>query len=207
MVRDSLPFSGYHSKNRPFGLSGGAPQRPESRRWLADRFSGEAVRAQGGAPLQGDRDGGFSTRNRHSTLWPRLLGTGWDGAGARGNSPDGGGGFADTHNRLSSRCQSVVWFLTLRPGAVPGLVTGYLPEAGPDCRKRPANPDSDQRGEIHFRTCRSNSRVLKPEHRACSHNPRKRLLGLNPLISKGLSQSDDFRTRSGKNGEYGPNRE
>ena len=24
----------------------------------------------------------------------------------------------DTHNRLSSRCQSVVWSLTLRPGAV-----------------------------------------------------------------------------------------
>ena len=44
-------------------------------------------------------------------------------------------GFTDTHNRLSSCCQSVVWFLTLRPGAVPGLVTGYLPEAGPDCRK------------------------------------------------------------------------
>ena len=44
-------------------------------------------------------------------------------------------GFADTHNRLSSRCQSVVWFLTLRPGAVPGPITGYLPEASADCRE------------------------------------------------------------------------
>ncbi len=117
-----------------------------------------------------------------------------------------GGAFADTHNRLSSRCQSVVWFLTLRPGAVPGLVVCYLPEAGPDCRKA-SEPRFRPEGGIHFRTSRSNSRVLKPEHRACSHNPRKWLFGLNSLISKGLTQLDDFRTRSGKNGEYGPNRE
>ena len=44
-------------------------------------------------------------------------------------------GFTDTHNRLSSCCQSVVWFLTLWPGAVPGLVTGYLPETGASCRE------------------------------------------------------------------------
>ena len=62
-------------------------------------------------------------------------------------------------------------------------------------------------GEIGNRTSRSNSRVLTPEHRACSHNPRKRLFGLNSLILNGLTQLDDFRTRSGKNGEYGPNRE
>ena len=30
------------------GLSGGAHQRPESRRWLPDLLSGEAVRARGG---------------------------------------------------------------------------------------------------------------------------------------------------------------
>ncbi len=160
---------------------------------------------------RGSTSGGSGRRVLHSKSAFHIVTSAardWMGrCGCSGNSPDGGGGFADTHNRLSSRCQSVVWFLTQRPGAVPGLVTGYLPEAGPDCRKRPANPDSDQRGKIHFRTCRSNSRVLKPEHRACSHNPRKRLFGLNPLISNGLSQSDDFRTRSGKNGEYGPNRE
>ena len=61
--------------------------------------------------------------------------------------------------------------------------------------------------EIGNRTSRSNSRVFKPEHRACSRNPRKRLFGLNSLILNGLTQLDDFRTRSGKNGEYGPNRE
>ena len=44
-------------------------------------------------------------------------------------------GFADTHNRLNSRCQSVVWFLTLQPGAVPGPIAGYLPEASADCRE------------------------------------------------------------------------
>ena len=45
------------------------------------------------------------------------------------------GGSADTYDRLSFCCQSVVWFLTLWPGTVPGLVTGYLPEADADCRE------------------------------------------------------------------------
>ena len=67
---------------------------------------------------------------------------------------------------------------------------------------RYGNPDSDQRGEIGHRTSRSNSRALKTGHRACSHNPRKRPFRLDPLILNGLTQSDDFRTRSGRNGEY-----
>ena len=62
-------------------------------------------------------------------------------------------------------------------------------------------------GGIGNRTNRSNSRVFKTEHRACSHNPRKRLFGLNSLILNRLTQLDDLRTRSGKNGEYGPNGE
>ena len=66
-------------------------------------------------------------------------------------------GFADTHNRLSSRCQSVVWFLALRPGA--------------DCREGRKSGFRPKGGKIDFRTSRSNSRVLKTEHRACSHNP------------------------------------
>ena len=63
------------------------------------------------------------------------------------------GGFADTHDRLSFRCQSIVWFLTLWSGNVSGLVTGYLPEAFPNCRTRG-----------------SKLRVLTTEHRACSRN-------------------------------------
>ncbi len=39
------------------------------------------------------------------------------------------------------------------------------------------------------------------------HNSRQWHFCLKLLISNGLSQSDDFRTRSGKNGEYGANRE
>ena len=109
------------------------------------------------------------------------------------------GGSAGTHDRLSFRCQSVVWFLTQRPGAVPGLVTGYLPE-GTGIRIQSGE-------EIGNRTNRSNSRVFKSEHRACSRNPRKRLFGLNSLILNGLTQLDDFRTRSGKNREYEPNGE
>ena len=79
-------------------------------------------------------------------------------------------GFADTHNRFSSRCQSVVWFLALRPGAVPGPIAGYLPEASADCREGRKSGFRPE-GEIDFRTSRSNSRVLKTDHRACSHNP------------------------------------
>ncbi len=44
-------------------------------------------------------------------------------------------GSANTHDRLSFRCQSVVWFLTLWPGTVPSLVTRYLPETGTSCRE------------------------------------------------------------------------
>ena len=43
------------------------------------------------------------------------------------------GGLADTQNRLSSRCQSVVWFLMLWPGAVLSPFR-FLPEAFPNCR-------------------------------------------------------------------------
>ena len=39
---------------------------------------------------------------------------------------------------------------------------------------RPANPDSDPRGEIGHRTSRSNSRGLKTGHRASFRNSRKR---------------------------------
>ena len=46
---DSSPFSGYRVESRPFGLSGGAHQRPESRRWLPDSLSGQAVREKGRA--------------------------------------------------------------------------------------------------------------------------------------------------------------
>lgn len=60
------------------------------------------------------------------------ISTGGDAVGTRRTKWSG---FADTHNRLSSRCQSVVWFLTLRPGAVPGPIAGYLPEASADCRE------------------------------------------------------------------------
>ena len=88
---------------------------------------------------RGSTSGGSGRRVLHSKSAFHIVASAardWMGrCGCPGNSPDGGGGFADTHNRLSSRCQSIVWFLTLRPGAVPGLVTGYLPEAGPDCRK------------------------------------------------------------------------
>ena len=72
---------------------------------------------------------------------------------------------------------------------------------------RYGNPDSDQRGEIGHRTSRSNARGLKTGHRARSHNPRKRPFRLDPLILNGLTQSDEVRTRAGRNGEYGPNRE
>ena len=65
----------------------------------------------------------------------RLLGTGWAGVDTGELAGRRGGGFADTHKRLSPCCQPVVWFLTRRPGAVPGLVVCYLPEAGPDCRE------------------------------------------------------------------------
>ena len=61
-------------------------------------------------------------------------------------------GFADTHNRLSSRCQSVVWFLTLRPSAVSGPIAGYLPEASAPTVGRTGNPNSDQRGGRADRT-------------------------------------------------------
>ena len=65
-------------------------------------------------------------------------------------------GFADTHNRLSSRCQSVVWFLTLRPSAVSGPIAGYLPEASTDCREsRKTEFRPEGGGEIDFRTSRS----------------------------------------------------
>ena len=118
------------------------------------------------------------------------------------------GGFADTHNRLSFRCQSVVWFLTLRPGAIPGPVVCYLPQAFPDCRTRGSKHRVLPQIQLRtFRTRGSKRRVLKTEHRACSHNPRERPFWLNPLILNGLSQLDDYWTRSSKNGEYGPNRE
>ena len=63
------------------------------------------------------------------------------------------GGSADTHDRLSFRCQSIVWFLTLWSGNVSGLVTGYLPEAFPNCRTRG-----------------SKLRVLQLDHLMSSHN-------------------------------------
>ena len=123
------------------------------------------------------------------------------------------GGFADTHNRLSSRCQSVVWFLTLRPGGVPSPFAGYLPEAFPNCRTRG-----------------SNSRVLQLDHLMSSHNsqssgrwfelsgahdraqdvfpqPPKTAFRLNPLICNGLTRLDEVWTKSRRNGECGPNRE
>ena len=52
----------------------------------------------------------------------------------------------------------------------------------------------------------SKRRVLKTEYRARSHTPRKRAFWFNPLILNGLSQLDDYWTRSSKNGEYGPRR-
>ncbi len=81
---------------------------------------------------------------------------------------------------------------------VSDAVAGYRPRP---CRLLPTGGLSKLSDEG------SNSRVFTTEHRACSRNPRKRLFGLNSVISNGLTQLDDFRTRSGKNGEYGPNRE
>ena len=69
------------------------------------------------------------------------------------------GGSADTHNRLSFRCQSVVWFLTLRPGVVPGPVAGYLPEDGADCREV-SEPGFRPEGEIDFWTKRYVAREI-----------------------------------------------
>ncbi len=97
----------------------------------------------------------------------------WELAGRRGS------GFAGTHNRLSSRCRSVVWFLTLRPGAVPGSVAGYLPEAGHDCREvresgfRPegGNRPSDEPFELPGAQDRAQGVLPQPPKTALSDQP------------------------------------
>ena len=155
-MEDSPPFSGYHSKSHSFGLSGGVPQWPESRRWLADWFSGDTVRMQDGPLVWLDRGEGvpLSTSVFHivTSGWPGPDGTVWvPGELARRREH----GFTDTHNRLSSCCQSVVWFLTQRPGAVPGLVTGYLPEADADCRKARESVSNPGRKSAIGRTVRT----------------------------------------------------
>ena len=85
----------------------------------------------------------------------RLAGTGWTvwvpGELARRRER----GFIDTHNRLSSCRQSVVWFLTRRPGAVPGLVTGYLPETDADCRTARESVSNPGRKSASGRTVRT----------------------------------------------------
>ena len=48
---------------------------------------------------------------------------------------------------------------------VSGATAGRRLSGGPEIRIQ------TKRGKIDFRTSRSNSRVLKTEHRACSHNP------------------------------------
>ena len=58
-------------------------------------------------------------------------------------------GFADTHNRLSSRCQSVVWFLTLGRAPCPALSPVTYRRPAPTVG-RGGNPDSDQRGGNRF---------------------------------------------------------
>ena len=87
-------------------------------------------------------------------------------------------GSANTHDRLGFRCQSVVWFLTLWPGTVPSLVTGYLPETGTSCREGGERQIQDGGGN-RFLDDGSNSRVFKSEHRACSRNSRKWPFRLN----------------------------
>ena len=54
------------------------------------------------------------------------------------------------------------------PALSPVTYRRPMPTAG-----RHGNPDSDHRGGIGNRTSRSNSRVFKSEHRACSRNSRK----------------------------------
>ena len=135
--------------------------------------------------------------------WPGPDGTVWvPGELARRREH----GFTDTHNRLSSCCQSVVWFLTQRPGAVPGLVTGYLPEADADCRKARESVSNPGRKSAIGRTVRTLG-CSRPSTGRVSTTLEKGLFRLNSLILNGLTQLDDFRTRSGKNREYGPNRE
>ena len=67
-------------------------------------------------------------------------------------------------------------------------------------------PTGGRKGKIDFWTSRSNSRVFKAEHRASFRNSQKWPLRLNSLIYKGLTRLDEVWTRSGKNGEYRPNR-
>ena len=74
------------------------------------------------------------------------ISTGGDAVGTRRTKWSG---FADTHNRLSSRCQSVVWFLTLRPSRQSALSPVTYRRTAPTVR-RAGNPDSDQRGGNRF---------------------------------------------------------
>ena len=110
------------SERRHFGLSGAGRLRPEWRRWPQILFWGKGI----GLPVElcfkgNGRDGSQLEFGFHivTSGWTDRMGR----CGCRKNSPNGAGAeFADTHNRLSFRCQSVVWFLTLRPGVVPGPV-------------------------------------------------------------------------------------
>ena len=62
-------------------------------------------------------------------------GTGWAGVDAVGTRRTAWSGFAGTPQPPQLSPPVRVWFLTLRPGAVPGPVAGYLPKAGYDCRE------------------------------------------------------------------------
>ena len=106
-------------------------------------------------------------------------GTGWARVDAAKTRRTAWSGFAGTHNRLSSRCRSVVWLLTRRPGAVPGPVAGDLPEAGHDCREgresgfRPegGNRPSDEPFELPGAQDRAQGVFPQPPKTAFSARP------------------------------------
>ena len=107
---------------------------------LSERFHGHPPIDGPDAVVRHER----SVGSRSQLLLPLIVG---DSSPRSRYRPDSRPfGLAGTHNRLSSRCRSVVWLLTRRPGAVPGPVAGDLPEAGPRLSGGTGKPDSDQRG-------------------------------------------------------------
>ena len=119
------------------------------------------------------------------------------------------GGFADTHNRLSFplpvRClvsDATAAGHDSRP--LPELLTRGLPKVSDEGFE---TSDSSKSQFRIFRTRGFELSGAQAQAHEVLPQPPKSDSWLNSLISQWLSQSDDFRTRSGKNGEYGANRE